>query len=682
MKKRIVWHLPYAMIGGVETLYATILKYIDSDKYEHFITCHTQIQQWVKDKFRRKAIVRTFINESSLAMELKSIDPHLIMGTHGRSLYESLSMLDKKYPVVEIVHGSHIWSEHNVYMPKDWTQHVICVSNSAERIFRENTPVEKDTSVIINGIDTELFFPAKPLQKQSKSIGYLGRFLESDKHIKKIIKAFKSLGDYKARLYLIGGTPQEVVHLKHFARSLKMSTLVKISPHTSTPEKFYRNLDVFTVRSEAEGYCNSAAEALATGTPCVCYNFGGILEHVPRGTIAVANTQQEYAKLLAEVHRNYDLRKKMRQMGIDFIQKEGNAKTMVRRYEHLIDAVLGKKSISIPKPVEKKVPVKNINIEGTPSSVQHERPVVGLCNLSWHGIHTATKNVCDDVVGWHKDPQMMVKKIIKKNPRAVLFSGMCPGFDKVAYLLHRQHPKFPLYVYYHGGLSHYSFRSGIFGAGESAAFQKILMLHKEGVFRKIAVSYPGLAETLRDSGYDAHFCGNIMPKNPIPEARPLNGFHIGAWNRHLDHKHTSISIAVANLARATLHCLNGYPEIPGIHPKDIRTYSDMPQAALYEKYTQMTVNLQMSFIETFNISVLEMWSVGAPVLLGSGNYVLVKDNPLLEKMCYVKDQTNPLAIAKQAEKIKFNRQQVVDAQYKQLDALNKEVSSRWEQFFG
>lgn len=676
VKKRIIWHLPYAVVGGVETAYVTLLKYIDKDRYEHYVTCHKHIRGWADDKFKGKAIVMAFNDQFDIARILRTVKPDLIFGTHGMSLYQGIDETGMDIPVVEVVHGSHIWSEHNVFMPKHYTRHIVCVSKTAERVYKQNSHDEIETSVIINGIDTEVYHPVKALARTAKGIGYMGRFLEGDKHIKKIIQAFKSLGDHTAKLYLVGGRPSEIVHLKHFIRSLKMKGSVKMYEHTSNPEKFFKNLDMYTVRSEAEGYCNSAAEALATGTPCVCYNFGGILEHVPKGTIAVANSQKEYAQLLAEVYNNFELRKKMRRKGIEFIQKEGNAKVMASRYNELIAKVL-KNAHTFDTSI--KAPKEKLDVSGTKVVSQDARPIVGVCNLSWHGIATATRNICGSVVGWHRDPKMMMRNIDRKNPRAVLISGMNPGFDTLAKLVKKA--GIPVYGYYHGGISHYSFQQGLFGEGEKAAFQKMIDLHNQGVIKKIAVSYPGFAEVLQDSGIDAYYCGNLMPDIQNEYVEPLAGLHIGNWNRHHDHKHTSLGIAVANLLRANLHTLRGFAEIPGIIAKNVTTYNEMTQAQLYEKYSQMTVCLQLSFIETFNISVLEMWACRVPVMVGCGNYVLVKDSPLLEELCYVKDTTNPVALAEQIKKVVNNRERIVNEQLKQLERLRAEVKDRWERFF-
>lgn len=713
-KPKILWHLPYGIFGGVETLYATILKYMGDD-FDHYVTCVVSIYDTVEKRYKNLARIKTFTNQFDLAAAIDAINPDLIMGTHGGSLYSALTVVRRNYPVVEIVHGSHLWGEHNAYMPKDWTKHVVCVSKSAERVYRKADRYKLDTSVIINGVDTDIFNPKKALARQTKNIAYFGRLMESDKHITKIVTAFKSLGDHHSRLHLIGGTNEEIVRLKHFVRSLKIEPLVKFFGHSDNPVEYYKQVDVATVRSEAEGYCNSAAEALATGTPLVCYNFGGILDHVEPGTIAIANSQAEYAEQLRRVYYDYNLRKEMRRLGLVFANGVGNAQHTAKAYTQLIHEVLSglvtriipsiestqdssdellKSILPNKKSARNKAKiaegnisakkVRNIELPGIGNiSIANLRPTVGVFNPHWHGIATATRNCTEEHVHWNQDPQIMIKNILRHKPRAVLFSGMCPGFDYAIKGLKRQSPGTRIFGYYHGGISHYSFGSGLFGSGEREAFKKMLTLQKEGYLQKIAVSSPGLAEVLNANGYNAEFCGNLMPlKDHYNFSSPFSdGVHIGNWNRPHDHKHTTIGIGAHQLIpNSKLHCLKGVPEVPGLNYDNVIRHNEMSQEALRALYGKMHVNLQMSFIETFNISVLEMWAAGRPVIISPSNLVLVEGNDFLEGFI-PKDPTNAVLVAKMIEKAIVQEKAMVDAQFEQLLKLNKDSVLRWEGFF-
>lgn len=678
-KKKIIWHLPYAIVGGVETSYATILKYIDTEKYQHIVTCNHAISSWCKANFPRHVSVWGYSDELSLGTHLQSINPNLIFGTHGGVLYQALAAKDIQCPVVEIVHGSHIWAEHNVFMPKGWTKEIVAVSNSALKVYEQHSDNKLQNSVIINGVDTEVFYPQAPFATSPKIFGYTGRFLECDKHIKKLIKGFKSIGDFRTRLHLVGGTNQEIITLKHFTRGLGIEGLVKFFPHTNRPEAHLKSMHIFTVRSEAEGYCNSVAEALACGIPSVCYNFGGILDHVPHGTILVGENQVEYAQALREIYKNKSLRLEMRNKGLQFIQKEGNAKLTASRYEQVIDRNCTA-PVFIPAPtnfVTKKIHFSDDTVQVNKTVTN---PTVGVCNIHWHGIAAATRSISDEVVSWHRDPQMIVNNILRHKPGRVVFSGMCPGFDVAIRKLRKSQPELPIFVYYHGGVSHYSFKGGLFGQGEQLAFQSIIDLHKEGYIDRIAVSSPGLESYLSSISCVAKFCGNKFEAKDSPKSTPREGIHIGSWNRPHDHKHTSMGYALATMMGGTLHCVNGTPKIPGA-TNQVINYGELPKNVLFKMYQEMSVNLQLSFIETFNISVLEMWACGGIAVVGPGNYVLVKDNDFLLKNCFILDHTNPEVLYYKVKNLlKLDREEVLGTQKEHLDKLNKQSTERWEKF--
>jgi glycosyltransferase involved in cell wall biosynthesis len=675
--KKILWHLPYAIIGGVETLYATILKYLSPmSGLEHYVTCHKNIKDWVSFHYKGYAKVFPYSDIEDLSQALNTIAPDLIMGTHGMTLYQALKKTEK-FPVIEIVHGSHTWVEHNSHMPKDWTVHVVCVSNSAQRNYHKTCSSKVPSSVIINGVDTEVYYPRKPFQVKAKNIGYFGRFLEEDKHLKKLIEAFRSLGSIPSTLYLVGGKPVEILELKKYVKKRSLRNPVLFFEHTNQPQRYYEKLDLCTIRSQAEGYCNSAAESLASGTPLVCYNFGGILEHVPKGTIAVGCSQVEYASKLNKVFKDAPLRREMREKGLQFAREEGSAKKMALRYYDLIHSFtkgLIQKKVDIPY-------LGECTINSSPVDLTAKK-IVGVFTPYWHGIATATKNIANTHVCWEKNHKEIVKKIIKHCPDAVLFSGMPEGFKEAATLLRQKRPSLPIYSYYHGGVSHFSFANGIYGQGERNALESILHLAQKGVFNKIAVSSPGMEEIGKANGIPFVYCGNVIDPFPTLRINRLEGIHIGNWNRHLDHKHTSMGIAVSNLIEGSyVHMLECPYRIPSLDYSRVRFYKDMSQPELYKKYRQMTVNLQLSFIETFNISVLEMWACGSPVLVGPGNKVLIRDSSFLKEHCYVDDHTNPSEVAKKVDFIKEHREKVVMESQKNLEKLNGETRLRWAKFF-
>ena len=277
-----------------------------------------------------------------------------------------------------------------------------------------------------------------------------------------------------------------------------------------------------------------------------------------------------------------------------------------------------------------------------------------------------------------------MKNIIRHKPKHILFSGGCPGFRDTAKKIRSKYPQYPISAFYHGGASHFSFAGGIYGQGERDALLEMINAQKVGIYDKIAVASTGLAEVGKKVGIKMEFTGNVFNLNTnVRKKNTTPGqMNIGNFNRHLDHKHTSIGLAAAMLVpNANIHMLSCSYKLPFIDYSKVTFYREMSQDMLYDLYQKMDVCLQMSFIETFNISVLEMWSLGVPVVLGPGNYIFYRDNVDLRHLAYVPDHTNPVEVAKRIRLCAENREEVVRLQDKELEKLNTGSISRWKEFF-
>ena len=174
--------------------------------------------------------------------------------------------------------------------------HIIAVSNDMkEKVVQEYGVERKKVTVIPNGIDPKKFFRTNKLdaQKQcglelgSKYILALSR-LSPEKGLDSLIKAFLGVSRQDTTLLIVGDGPLKS-KLEEMVKDLGISKKVLFFgavPHEETV-KWYNAADVFCLPSLWEGCPNVVIESLASGTPVVASNVGGIPDLIPNDSYGI-----------------------------------------------------------------------------------------------------------------------------------------------------------------------------------------------------------------------------------------------------------------------------------------------------------------------------------------------------------------------------------------------------------
>ena len=174
--------------------------------------------------------------------------------------------------------------------------HIIAVSNDMkEKVVQEYGVERKKVTVIPNGIDPKKFFRTNKLdaQKQcglelgSKYILALSR-LSPEKGLDSLIKAFLGVSRQDTTLLIVGDGPLKS-KLEEMVKDLGISKKVLFFgavPHDETV-KWYNAADVFCLPSLWEGCPNVVIESLASGTPVVASNVGGIPDLIPNDSYGI-----------------------------------------------------------------------------------------------------------------------------------------------------------------------------------------------------------------------------------------------------------------------------------------------------------------------------------------------------------------------------------------------------------
>ncbi len=191
-------------------------------------------------------------------------------------------------PYVVTIHGSDIYRTQNWPIIIDLTRialrrakKVVVVSQALASVIHSiGIPLLK-ISVIPDGVDTAYFTPL-PYEVRSNSILYVGSLIER-KGIKYLIQAFSSVInhyiDYK--LIIVGEGPQRQEY-EELARSVVSPTQVIFTGALSQKQvaEAMQQAKLFVLPSIEEGLGVVLLEALASGTPIVASQVGGISDVV------------------------------------------------------------------------------------------------------------------------------------------------------------------------------------------------------------------------------------------------------------------------------------------------------------------------------------------------------------------------------------------------------------------
>ena len=226
---------------------------------------------------------------------------------------------------------------------------VIVVSKSSKQDIHEDFGLKKEVmKVILNGIDTEAFFPDNNVTKipfrivttasadvPLKGLDYL---LEA---FSKVIKIFP-----ESTLQVIGSS-KKGGHTSRKIKDLNIKDKVHFNKDLSFKEvrDLYCSSDVVVIPSLYEGFGFAIGEAMACRVPVITTSGGAIPEVIGNCGITVApGNSEELEKAMLKLLPDENLKKSLAEKGfnriIEHLQWKEVAKLMTERYEEEIKKMI------------------------------------------------------------------------------------------------------------------------------------------------------------------------------------------------------------------------------------------------------------------------------------------------------------------------------------------------------
>ena len=196
-----------------------------------------------------------------------------------------------------------------------------------------------NVDVIPMGVDLKAFSPSKKSSSIRKRLGINGPFIltvgrmAEKKGFKYLIAAMPKILKRlpKAKLVLIGDGPDKEM-LERLANELNLGSNVVFAGKVTHKEleRWYPTADVFVLPSivtsegDTEGLGVVFLEAIASGTPIIGSNVGGIpdiIKHNKTGLLAPQNDTDALADAIIKVLTDSTLNRKLRKNAIDFVKE-------------------------------------------------------------------------------------------------------------------------------------------------------------------------------------------------------------------------------------------------------------------------------------------------------------------------------------------------------------------------
>jgi glycosyltransferase involved in cell wall biosynthesis len=195
--------------------------------------------------------------------------------------------------------------------------------------------------VVHPGVD---LVPVPASSGNRAAIGTVGR-LEPVKRLDRLISAAAKLRPrFPSLRVLIAGDGASRPDLERLARDLSLGDAVEFAGWRDDVANFHRELGVFCVPSEHEGFGLAALEAMASGLPVVASRVGGLPELVEDGRtgfLVPAGDVDALADRIGRLLDDGELRARMGAAATRAVEERFTTDRMVRGIEAVYRAVLG-----------------------------------------------------------------------------------------------------------------------------------------------------------------------------------------------------------------------------------------------------------------------------------------------------------------------------------------------------
>lgn len=282
-------------------------------------------------------------------------------GTLGRLaglLYNLMQYVKGSRQYVKLIHTFHghvlvgyfgrlktlafIWIERIL---AKFTNRIIVVSNVIKKeLLALNVGTAKNVIVIPLGLELDRLLAIPASNSFQLTVGIIGRLTPIKNHYL-FLDAARNLLDLNSVAnvkFLIVGDGELRAHLQDYSKQLGLEDHVVFTGWKRNLSELYSQIDIVALTSLNEGTPVSLIEAMAAGRAVVATNVGGVKDLVneERGFLVESGDIDGFVSALRSLLENERLRKRLGQVGREFVRNNFTKERLVRDMSLLYENIL------------------------------------------------------------------------------------------------------------------------------------------------------------------------------------------------------------------------------------------------------------------------------------------------------------------------------------------------------
>lgn len=355
--------------GGAETVFLNIVKYLDPNKFTHFIGLGGY--GWLYGKIRELGYAPiVFDSKGSFNIKylfsliyfikknnIKIIHAHLL----GANVYASIASLFSGIKVISTFHGesdvniNKFSSRIKLAIINLLSKRIVFVSNFLKNYFIERYCLNfKKIDVVYNGVNFIEWSSHARSYKLRKLLGVQGGSVligavgdvRHPKGYDVLLKTAHLLKECMQDFYfvILGDNQGEVYEeLLQLRARLSLENKFHFLGHREDVNVLIHDFDIFVLPSISEGFSICTIEAMAAGVPVIVAKCGGpeeIVKHRKNGLLVGVNDANAFKEAILEVVSRETLRNELlKQAQIDVVEKF-STQQMIMNYENIYTKTL------------------------------------------------------------------------------------------------------------------------------------------------------------------------------------------------------------------------------------------------------------------------------------------------------------------------------------------------------